>query len=196
MPTYELASREVKDLAQSILRKHETHKPLLNAGVTIDLVMAHADLDDDTGEPTNDAITHNGHKALGLTRKIALKDRVLGRADAEIVLDGDWWEDANEKEREGLLDHELHHIQLKLRDGEVHRDDIGRPLLKLRRHDVEISWFHIVAQRNGQFSQERVQAKALMDEFSQLYWPDIAARNVDAGEEGARLIRSLQMVPA
>lgn len=160
-------------MANEILCRYETHKPVLDARVKIDFVFAYADLDDD-GNPTNDAIRRNGVKALGMTRKMASKDRAMGRGDAEITLDHDWWDKASEAERTALLDHELNHIQVKINQhGVISRDDLGRPQLIMRKHDVDIGWFKIVAERNGEASLERIQARAIMDASGQYFWPEI-----------------------
>lgn len=174
MPTFEKCDKSVKDLANSLLNEFETHKPLTQCDVKIDLVFAHADVDE-KGRPTNDALTKNGIKALGITRKISLKDRVLGRGDAEIALDGDWWKHASADEQAALLDHELHHISVKSdKAGNAQFDDIGRPQIKLRKHDVEVGWFKCIAERHGAASLERIQAKAIMDGAGQFFWPEIA----------------------
>lgn len=171
MPTFQKCPSYVIDMANGLLVEHETHKPVLDARVKIDFVWAFSDKDDD-GNPTNDALKKNGVKALGMARKIPLKDRVLGRGDAEITIDGDWWKEANEKEQAALLDHELHHLSLKIdKRGLVH-DDIGRPVIILRKHDFEFGWFNIIAQRHGQYSQERIYAARMMDNAGQFYWPD------------------------
>ncbi len=39
---------------------------------------------------------------------------------------------------------------------------IGRPQLKLRKHDVEVGWFKCVAERNGAASLERIQFATTM----------------------------------
>jgi len=93
-----------------------------------------------------------GVKALGICRKIPLKERALGRGDAEICLDGEWWKDAPEPEQRALLDHELHHIEVKIIEGAMACDDLGRPLLKIRKHDYELGLFTIIAQRHGRHS--------------------------------------------
>lgn len=174
MPTYQRADKSVDQLAEELLRKYEPHAPIITAGVTIDIVMAHADLDDD-GHPVNDAISQNGHRAFGLTRKMPLKDRALGRKDAEITLDGDWWEKATPEQQSALLDHELHHIAVKTdRAGNIQLDDLARPQLKLRKHDVEVGWFSLIAERHGAASLEQIQAKSIMDGAGQYFWPDIA----------------------
>lgn len=169
MPTYQKADESVTQLATKLMAEWEMHAPLVAAEVKLDIMFAFGDRDDD-GELTSDAITKNGRRALGLTRKISLKDRAAGRGDAEILLDGDYWPTASAEEQAALLDHELYHLTIKTAD----RDDLGRPQINLRKHDVEVGWFSAVADRHGEASQERIQAKAIMDNSGQLFWPDIA----------------------
>ena len=159
-------------MANGLLVEYETHKPLLDARVKIDFVWAFSDKDYD-GNPTNDALRKNGVKALGMARKIPLKDRVLGRGDAEITLDGDWWKEVDKNEQAALLDHELHHLSLKIDKRGLVRDDIGRPIIVLRKHDYEFGWFNIIAQRHGKHSQEQIYAASMMDAAGQYYWPNL-----------------------
>jgi hypothetical protein len=173
MPTYQKAGIELGRLADKILKRFESHRPLLDSRVTFDFVFAFPSLDEN-GSPTGNAISKNGVKALGLCRIVSLKDRAMGRADVEITLDHPWWEDASDNERDALLDHELHHAEVKTKNGVVMRDDLQRPMIRLRKHDVEIGWFDVVALRHGEFSQERIQAQRLYDDAGQLYWPAIA----------------------
>src|SRR5438552_10670957 len=106
--TYQRCPPSVIAIANSILCANESHKPLLDAKVRIDMAFAICDLGED-GQPTNDALKKNGMKALGLTRKLGMKDRALGRGDAEILLDHWWWTQiASEEMQAALLDHELH----------------------------------------------------------------------------------------
>jgi hypothetical protein len=168
MPTYERCPLAIHEQADAVLHKHATHEDTLLAGVKIDFIFAKADRDEESGELLGPAITKNGVGALGLCRIINLRDRTMGRGDVEIMLDMDWWEKADWEEQNALLDHELHHIQLK--GGKNPLDDLGRPKIKLRKHDHEFGWFAIVAARNGAASLERQQAKAMLDEFGQYYW--------------------------
>lgn len=174
MPTFQRADKSVNELAAELIGKYEPHKPLAAVPVKLDFVFAYADTDDD-GNPVNDALTLHGYKALGITRKLALKDRAMGRGDAEICMDGDWWQKASPDEQAALLDHELHHCSVKCdRAGNIQFDDLGRPQIKLRKHDVEVGWFAVIAQRHGLASQERIQARWIMDSAGQFYWPDLA----------------------
>lgn len=176
MPTFLKCSDDVTTLAAAILCEYETHKPILTARARIDYVFAFSDKDDH-GMAKNFAITHRGNRALGVCRKIKLKDRVLGRADAEITLDGDWWGEATDAERKALLDHELHHICVELDStGKPVTDDFSRPKISMRRHDYEFGWFAIIAQRHGAASQECVQAATMMEKCGQIFWPAIAGK--------------------
>lgn len=175
MSKYERAPKAVADMAKSILEQFETHKPLLDAKVKIDFVMAYGDRDENDNL-TGPAITSGGFQSLGVARKMPVKDRAMGRGDCEVMLDGDFWDDEAipEARKRAVLDHELHHFQVvKDEEDVLLLDSCDRPKLKLRRHDVEVGWFRVVAVRHGAESHERVQAKTLLDGDGQVFWPDI-----------------------
>lgn len=173
MSTYQRCPQSVPDMAAEILCKYVEHKSLLTGRVKIDYVFAYAD-EDEHGMKRGDAIRHHGVKALGLCRRIGLKDRALGRGDAEIMLDGDWWQKASEAEQRALLDHELHHLEVRMNQfGQIAFDDLQRPKLNLRPHDFEFGWFAVIAQRHKEASQERKQAKTILDSAGQWLWPDL-----------------------
>jgi hypothetical protein len=175
MPTYKKCPIEVRTIANAILTEFESHAPLIEAKVNVDLIFAYCDRDDETNEPLNEAIMHQGVKAYGLSRILGLKDRVMGRGDAEIILDADWWHGtASEEMQRALLDHELHHLALKIVKGQVMYDVHGRPKLRLRKHDIQVGWFTCIAARHGKHSIEQLQAKTIMDAFGQFFWPELA----------------------
>jgi len=174
MPTYERCGQAVRDLANQILCEYETHKPLLDARVWIDLVFART-AEDSSGIPIGNAITRQGVKAIGRARKLPPQQRLMGRGDAEILLDWHWWHHLNEPdEQKALLDHELHHIKVQLnRNGVAKLDWAGRPKLVLRHHDFDFGWFTAIAQRHGGASVEVKQAKGILDSCGQFYWPNL-----------------------
>lgn len=179
--TYEDAPDEVLDMAADLLKQFETHHPLTSARVSIQYQMAFAEKDDD-GNIKGCAVKWHGRKALGLCKIINLQDRASGMKDARIVLDGDEWADMNELERRALLDHELHHLQVCMsRANAVKHDAHGRPVLKLRKHDVEIGHFVVIAQRHGLHSQECIQMRRIWDSHGQAFWPDLCGVNVATG---------------
>lgn len=148
---------------------HQYHRELSEAQVTVDVLLAHADPDSD--EP---AVKAHGYPAAAVVRKIGLKDRVKGCADAEIVIDGDRIDEWSERELKALIDHELTHLEPQRdNDGEFKTDDIGRPKLAIRLYDRQFGWFDIVAKRWGVDSFEVQQAVEMVRdyEFAQLYLP-------------------------
>ena len=176
MPTFVRADKSVETMAGEILAKYYTHKPLLDLKVSVDYVMAHAN-QDENGMPIGDALKHHGVRALGIAKILPLKRRVMGSGDCEVSLDGDWWNEASDAQRVAVLDHELHHFSLNLdKIGKPTYDDIGRPQLRMRKHDFDFGWFNIIAVRHSLNSQECLQAKSLMDGAGQFYWPQLTGK--------------------
>ena len=100
---------------------------------------------------------------------------VLGRGDAEIALDYYWWtQAASEEQQRALLDHELHHIAVVMmkHSDTAQREEDGRPKLRLRKHDFEWGWFNVIAHRHGEHSQERIQAKEIVERAGQFYFAE------------------------
>lgn len=171
MSTYQRCPLAINQIANELLCEFDTHKPLLDAKVKIDFVFAYGDRNEKTGEMLSDAIVKNGVKALGLARKLPLKDRAMGRGDAEITLDHDHWEKISESDRRALLDHELHHLSVKIDKRGLVRDDLGRPVLTIRDHDYDFGWFRVIAERHEKASIERIQAALILEADGQLFWP-------------------------
>lgn len=200
MPTFKKDDGPLADMAAEILTEFDTHAPIVEAGVRVDYLFAFGDVNEN-GETVGDALKKNGVKALGICRKLSLKDRAKGLGDAEICIDGDWWDSASPEEQRALLDHELHHISVV----EERRDDLGRPVLKLRKHDLEIGFFAIIAQRHGVHSMERQQAKRALDQFGQYFWPEVTeamgeqrfksvARTTDKSRTDAAMLRDHERI--
>jgi len=172
MTTYKRCDESVHKMALGLLEEFsDSYEPLITTRAQVDFVFAYAS-HDKQGFTKAPALTHHGIRAPGQTRVLPLKDRAMGRGDAEVTLDHDWWADAPDEQRLAVLDHELHHLVVdKTAAGEVKTDDLQRPLLKLRKHDTQVGWFKIIAARHGPASQERMQAASLMDEGGQYFFP-------------------------
>lgn len=169
MPSYERCPVEVAALAREVLASNERYTPLIEARVIIDYVFAMPDVDDH-GKPTGPAITVHGMSAAGRAKKTSLLDRSKGLADAEILIDREWWEMASRRQSMALLAHELHHFIVVT----GRTDDLRRPILKLRKHDRQFGWFDCIAREYGPDSLECSTAKSIMDEAGQYYWPLLA----------------------
>jgi len=163
----------------------ENHPEIKEAKLTFDLCFCHAEKDEN-GDPTGPAIMHRGAQAAGVARITSLKERAMGRADAEISIDGDRWEDWTAETRLALLDHEIYHfIPKKDQLGHVKRDDLGRPQLTMRQHDYQFGWFTEIARRHGAASFEVQQAELMNKQAGQVLFPFMRAAFKQAGEKSS-----------
>ena len=180
MTTYEQCGTDVHGMVERLVLDH--HEDLRDANVTFALLFAHADVDDD-GEPKGPALVLRGHACAAIARIVNLKDRAKGVPDAEIVIDGDAWDERTPGEQKAVLDHELTHFRVR-KDGEVPlRDDLKRPLLRMRLHDVELGWFAEVAQRHQEASLEVIQAQAIVTRHGQTCFPFLGLGDGESGGE-------------
>lgn len=174
--TFEKAPDEVENRVRDLLQIHyEEH---WNVGIKIDLIFVR----NDTGQP----LSHQGYPAAAVVRIIPLKDRSMDRGDAEIVIDAEGYEGMDDPQRDALLDHELYHLVLaKDKDMKVKLDDLGRPMLRMRKHDHQVGWFREIAVRHGRNSMECRQAKLIYDKHAQAYWPQLLSGSSGALSEGS-----------
>lgn len=163
MPTtYQKAKKDVVALVDAMAKKY--HVDLVNAGVTIDILMAH--------NPDGDAVTLGGYPCQAKVKIVNLKDRAKGCKDAEIIIDEMNWNDLTPEQQKALVDHELEHLELN-RDPDTNAvalDDLSRPKLKMLKHDWQIGWFNSIALRHKENSPECRQAKELVKEAGQIYF--------------------------
>jgi hypothetical protein len=183
MPTYQQADRNACEVIDRM--KKQFHQQLDELGVTIDCLFAFPN-ENENGDITSPAVTVGGYKCLAKVRVISLKDRVMGRGDAEITIDKHTWDELSSEERDALVDHELEHLEVcmkeKGRELAVVRDDLDRVKLKLRKHDYQFGWFNSVARRHGADSQEVQQAQAFSEQQRQTYLFDLSFAGSTAGE--------------
>jgi acetolactate synthase regulatory subunit len=173
MPTYQRAKKDVVAIVTRMMAKY--HPELTDAGVTVDVLMAAAKLDAD-GDPVGPAVKAHGYPAGAVARITSVKERAAGRADTEIIVDADRWPDLASEQWNALLDHELTHFELRVNDkGQVERDDLDRPKLRMRKHDHQFGWFDAVVRRHGRDSIEWSQFDAFYEHaYKQLWLPGMA----------------------
>ena len=161
--TFRKSDGYMRSLVEEVMRLY--HPDLIEYKIMIDLIDAY----DSSGGA---AVTHGGLPAYAVVRSISLKDRVMGRGDAEITFDALRVGNMSERQRKALIDHELYHLEFKLnKDGEKTVDDLGRYLFKMRFHDREFGWFEDVAMRWGRDSVESQQARDMVnDEYFKRYF--------------------------
>lgn len=80
----------------------------------------------------------DGFLQMGACKKRGDLDRELAAYDFVLLLNEDAWPALSEAQRERLIFHELEHAQIKLDDnGEQARDERGRLVCRVRKHDFE-----------------------------------------------------------
>lgn len=82
----------------------------------------------------------DGHLILGQARKASDVDKELHNYDFAILLNYEVWASAdfNKDQKRALVDHELCHcVRATTKDGDPKFDERGRPLWRLRGHDLE-----------------------------------------------------------
>jgi hypothetical protein len=99
-------------------------------------------------------------------------------------------EPGGEARMRALIDHELYHLiaQLDEDTGHTKKDDQGRPLFKMRKHDWTFAGFRAVAQRHGRTSQEVIQARQLHDAYGNILF-DFASDMAVARPKDSDLVR-------
>lgn len=143
MPVYTLAAPDDRRLLEEVAADFHPH--LADAGVTVGLLLA-VPKEGQEGP----ALKLHGYPALAVVKVNSLKDRVEGKPDCTVQLDGEAWKDLPDARRRAVLDHELTHVVVQRdADGRVKTDDAGRPKLKLRLHDMQVGGFEEVVKRHG-----------------------------------------------
>lgn len=139
-----------------VMEKH--HHPLKEAALNLTVIVAHGPRDQN-GDQCGPALTHGGYEAMATIKIVSLKDRSLpGMGDAILTLDGDRYDELSEQTFEALIDHELFHLILVVdKDGAIVRDDLGRPKLRMRKHDIQIGGFSQIIQKHKQHALEATQ---------------------------------------
>ena len=134
--------------------------------------------------PEKPPLLRNGYPVTGDIKVVSYEDRVQGKPDATLKLEGQNWANIDEESKTGEIDHQLERI-IALRDKNtkaIKTDDFGRPKIKLRPADREVSVFDAVVRRHGRNAPE---ARAV-EELS-LHYNTLLPVNGNGGEvnEGA-----------
>ena len=161
----------------------EGSKPI---NVSVEAYLVHGPRNAD-GDQTGPALQVHGCQAAACVRASKLEERVAGRCDVIIQIDGDRYKEWPVATLNAILDHELQHIQLERHAATSVPilDDIGRPKIKMRLHDHDYGWFDVIAQRHGSAAIEVCQASAFAtEELRQLYFPDLMPHTTALAEDG------------
>ena len=193
--TYRRAESSIVALMESIIDAH--HRVLAVHQVKVDVIVI-AKEDDEGG--ISPALKDRGYPAAGKVEIVPMKRRALRTTgdrphtpgDAIITLDASTWEELDDAEREALIDHELEHLAIVAAPktsatglveidptsapdnekflGVPRYDDLGRPKLRLRKHDWQLGGFRSIAARHGANALDVQAVHACRDEAGQWFW--------------------------
>lgn len=152
MPTiYEVCDASVKDLVKKISKKF--HPGTIEAEVSVECIFADAGFDKKNNPKP--AVKLHGLPCFAIIKKSSVEQRAQGMSDATIIIDQHKWDKLSEPERMALIDHELEHISVQREDnGAIKTDEAGRPVIKLKPHDWELSGFRAIAERHKEAALE------------------------------------------
>ena len=154
---YSKADEELVATIKEVMKKHHEDKHI--EGVTVDCLLAHTDRIDGT------AIKSRGTYALAYIRITSLMERVMGMADALMIIDHASMQLWKENRLRAVIDHELEHIQLirEKKNNQPRRDDHDRPMLGIKQHDYQFGWFEAPVKHYGYDAVEYDQAQQLVN---------------------------------
>jgi hypothetical protein len=146
---YKDATTEERSMLEEVMSQY--HRALVNAGATVFLKFAFKERDEEEDEPETSCLKVGGYPVAAKVKINSLDDRSEGKMDATITVDFVTWRELNNDRRKALLDHELSHLIPKYDgDGILQRDDLGRPKLQMRKHDIQLGIFLDVVDRHQQ----------------------------------------------
>lgn len=162
MKTFSEASEDVLISQEQMTRQHHEELSTVKIGALF--------IYDD--EEPNQVLMHQGYRAAAMVRACSLRERASGTPDAVIIIDRACWLEMSKLQRDALIDHELMHLELVVDEqtGKTKFDAIGRPKLRMRKHDHQFGWFDAVALRHKEASIEVSQARQLIAATGQLYF--------------------------
>lgn len=169
--TYIPAKRETIDFVHNVLTAEYPSIAQMQPSLQIGVLFA------ETDKPGKPALTKGGLPITAQIRVVSEEGRAAGGPDVLLVIDSDRWTYQSNEERYSLIHHELHHLipvnLLPALDGgsccEI--DSLGRPKIKIRKHDFEIGGFNLIVERYGDSSAEWKAVKQVYTEYHQTLLP-------------------------
>ena len=141
MPTFfDIPDIDTSNLLKEMIDTY--HDELNQANVNVGIIVVRREGKDGEGR---DAFP----PANARVRPTPRKYRLHCEHDAIIEICHHRWNTANTATKKALLDHELTHLLVMEKEGAPMLDDLGRPRLKLRKDEIELTAFTEVIARHG-----------------------------------------------
>jgi len=170
MPSrFERAETAIQLQAHDLLMEH--HPDLHAAGVTVEVIFGYASRNADD-EQVGHAYKVRQRPVSSTSSKTKLIDRVLGAGDIRIELDGDQWNSLHVDQQTAIIDRELQSFAVA-KDSEdgIILDSHGRPKLKRRLPDFEVSIYTEIAKRHREASVEVISMAQIYSQAGQVVFP-------------------------
>lgn len=151
-------TNELDEMIAKLIEEKAYHRDLSVTGATVQALFYHCET----------PLMLRGVQCYAYVSIVGAKERALGLMDATIVVDFERWKDMPDDRRIALIDHELYHLQVKkLKDGSNATDDMNRPKMCMRPHDIEVGWFVEIAKEHREASIEVMQATGMAANYKQ-----------------------------
>jgi hypothetical protein len=160
--TYESCDGVVGTVIERIVNKEHGEFASCEPPVTIAALWAR------NSDKTQPAVKLHGYPCRATIRKTNSKERANGSADLMIVIDEAVWDSLDSGSRDGLISHEIEHVELLMKGNRAKIGHDGRPALRLKPHDYELGGFLDVIRRHGDNSLEYQDAKTFATDQRQL----------------------------
>lgn len=163
---FTVADDEISQRLAAVMK--EQHAELHRAAVTVGVLMCESQ----NGGPS---MSLHGYPCAAKVAVVNVKYRVLGVADAMILIAGEIWKTLDEDSQEALLDHELRHLVVVTDKYGIARDCAGRPKLNTVPHDYHLGGFHENVRLYGRRALEAMSlAQVIASQTGQLLFRDFA----------------------
>jgi len=130
-------------------------------------------------KPGKPALTKGGYPCVGMIRVVTEEHRAAAAPDVILTLDGYRWSKLSSEEQYAVIHHELYHlvpVNLKPATGDAKGwycavDGLGRPKIRLRRHDWQIGGFNKIVELHGDHAIEWQEVERVHEAFHQRLLP-------------------------
>jgi hypothetical protein len=142
---FEPASEEIRSIINQVM--HESHKELVDAGVTVEAILRTKFDKNDEEIPS---LKCHGASAYATVKVVKRKQRTYTDHDAQIEIDHPVWKTLGGPQKKALIDHELTHLIVKYdKESKPKRDDLDRPIIGMRPDDFTLTGFLEIVERHG-----------------------------------------------
>lgn len=129
------------------------HKDLIDTKARV-LAMFAKPPTDEYGEKTGPALTSGGLRVLWKVKTTNLEHRSKYNVDAEFLIDKEAWDAWTEDERYAAVDEMLYSLEVQRdKDNYIKSDDIGHPVMKIRKPDIVVKTYTAMIRRHKEESE-------------------------------------------